>query len=511
MRREASQESSRKSATQIASAKGNAMTNPRAALVDRARRSVPRPTGTGDEPFLGTLASSMVSSDMPHRYRRQHPQLPSVVSVEAWDGAELRQSAPERVARSPEASLLKAVVFACLGVLASTAAQAQSDDVVTPVELFDPDVGDGVRLSPAFVLYPQVTTEVAYDSNIYNLDTPAIDDAIVSIRPRLVVRSDFARHELRFEAGADIRRYIDTSSEDSEQYRINAGTLLELGSNIDVEGSAGYSRGVERRGTAGDALFTDRPVVFHEKAASLEISRAGNRLEIGVGGSVLTRDYEDATLNGLPLDLDFRDVLLSRVQARVDYRFSAKTEAFSEVGLRALDYDVLSAPNRDSDGFYGLIGVTHELSELLEVEAAVGYLQQDFDEPAFETAKEINYRLEARWTPKPDWRFTARAARDVDPSRVRDSAAVIASSFRLTAEHAVGDKLLLAADAQYLEEDYRGQLRQDQRITLAASATYRLADRIGVIAAASYRDQDGGDFGRTYDGFAVSIGVRASW
>ena len=75
----------------------------------------------------------------------------------------------------------------------------------------------------------------------------------------------------------------------------------------------------------------------------------------------------------------------------------------------------------------------------------------------------------------------------------------------------MGDKLLLAADAQYLEEDYRGQLRQDQRITLAASATYRLADRIGVIAAASYREQDGGDFGRTYDGFAVSIGVRASW
>lgn len=487
------------------------MTKPRAAPVARTGRLVLPPNGTGDEPFLGTRALSMMSSDITHWDRKQHPWSPASVG-----GTRSALPMKPKARSSQGRKLFKsgrfgAAALACLGNLAPNMVHAQSEDVVTPVELFDPDAGDGVRLSPGFVLYPQATTEFAYDSNIYNLDTLVVDDVVISLRPQLTVRSDFSRHELRFEAGADVRRYIDVSSENSEQYRANAQALLELGSNINVEAFAGYSRGIEPRGTAGDALFTDRPVVSHDKVASLEVSRAGNRLEIGIGGSILKRDYEDATLNGVPIDLEFRDVLVSRMQARVDFRISPRTQTFAEAGLRALDYDVLSTPIRDSDGFYGLIGVSHELSQLLEVEAAVGYLQQDFDDPNFETAQEINYRLEARWTPKPDWRFTARAARDVDPSRVRQSAAVISSSFRLTAEHAVGERLLLTADAQYLEEDYRGQLREDTRVTVGASATYRLADRIGVIASASYRDQDGGNFGRSYDGFAVSIGVRAAW
>lgn len=501
----------RNSAAQIASAKGKAITRPRAALPVLDGGVSALRSGSGEEPLRGMSTLSIVSSDLLPWYRKKHPSPSNVKAPAATRTALSPSTGRTRTARRLARYPVWATALAFIGLLFPKLALAQSDEVVTPVELFDPDAGEGVRLSPAFILYPQATAEFTYDTNIYNFDTLVEDDALVSLRPRMVVRSDFSRHELRLEAGADIRRYFDISNENSEQYWANARSLLELGSAINVEAFAGYARGIERRGTAGDALFTDSPVVFHDKAASIEISRAGNRLEIGLGGSFLKRDYEDAAIAGVPIDLEFRDVRVSRVQARADLRLSAKTEVFGEVGLRALEYDIVSDPVRDSDGFYGLVGVSHELSELLEIEAAVGYLQQDFDDPRFETAKEMNYRLEARWTPKPDWRFTARAARDVDPSRVRQSAAVIASSFRLTAEHAVGDRLLLAADAQYLEEDYRGQLREDRRITLGTSATYRLADRIGLTAGVSYRDQDGGDFGRSYDGFAFSIGVRASW
>ena len=34
--------------------------------------------------------------------------------------------------------------------------------------VFDPDSGDGVRIAPGFILYPQATTEFTYDTNIFN-------------------------------------------------------------------------------------------------------------------------------------------------------------------------------------------------------------------------------------------------------------------------------------------------------------------------------------------------------
>ncbi|MBD2841018.1 outer membrane beta-barrel protein [Erythrobacter rubeus] len=406
---------------------------------------------------------------------------------------------------------IRLAALVCISLAASRPAYAQSDEVVTPVELFDPDAGEGVRISPGFILFPQATVDLTYDTNIFNLDELAEEDTLLSFRPTAVIASDFSRHAVRLEAGAEIRRYFDFSTENSEQFRTNLTTLLELGSDIDFELGGGYSRGIEQRGSAGDAFFTDTPVVFHDKRAGFELSRAGNRLELGIAGSILKRDHSDTSINGVPFDLSFRDVDILNGVVRADLRLSDRTEIFAEFGVRELNFDILSDPNRDTDGFYTLVGISYELSSLVELEVGAGYIEQSFEDPLVETAQEVNFRLEASWTPRPEWRFTARAARDVDPGRVLEAPAIIASSFRLTAERAVSDRLLLSADTLYLEEDFRGLPRTDRRFAISGSATYRLAGRIGLIVSAGFRDQDGGEFGRSFDGAFVSAGVRAAW
>ncbi|MBV7266311.1 outer membrane beta-barrel protein [Erythrobacter ani] len=406
---------------------------------------------------------------------------------------------------------IRLAALVCISLFASRPAYAQSDEVITPVELFDPDAGEGVRISPGFILFPRTTVDVTYDTNIFNLDELEEEDTLFSIRPTAVIASDFSRHSVRLETGAEIRRYVDVSSENSEQYRADLISLLELGNDINFELAGGYSRGIEQRGSAGDAFFTDTPVVFRDKRASFELSRAGNRLELGIAGSIINRDHSDTSIDGVPFDLSFRDVEILNGVVRADLRLSDRTEVFVEAGLRALNFDILSNPDRDTDGFFTLVGVSYELSSLVELEVGVGYIEQQFENPLVETAQEFNFRLEANWTPKPDWRLIARAARDVDPGRILEAPAIIASSFRLTAEHAVSDRLLVSADTLYLEEEFRGLPRTDRRFAISGSATYRLADRIGLIFSAGVRDQDGGEFGRSFDGAFGSIGVRAAW
>ncbi|WFL75961.1 outer membrane beta-barrel protein [Altererythrobacter arenosus] len=406
---------------------------------------------------------------------------------------------------------LRLAAFCCVCMVAPRVAHAEAPDVITPIEMFDPDAGDGIRVSPGFILYPRATADVTYDTNIYNFENAEVEDAVMSFRPSFALRSDFARHAVSLEGGAEIRRYFDISDENSEQYRLNALALLELGYGIDVEATAGIARAIERRGTAGDLFLTDEPVAFDVKRAGLEIKRTGNRLELAVAARILDREYSDTLVGGVPVDLSRRDVTVRRASGRADFGLNARTRLFAEISGNEIDYDIATIPPRDSSGYAGLVGVKHELTALIDIEAGVGFIHQDFDNPAVSSAKGFNYRLAASWTPKPEWRITASASKVVDPSRRLDSPAIITNEFRLGAERALGDRLLVSAEVGYVEEDFRASPRKDKRFVAGASAIYRLADKIGLTFGAGYRDQDGGAFGRSYDGFSASVGVRVAW
>lgn len=413
--------------------------------------------------------------------------------------------------RKKRRSAVRLAAFIALSLCAPRMALAQAPDVITPIELFDPDSGDGVRVSPGFILYPQVTADLTYDSNVYNVDTAEIEDVFASLRPAFALKSDFARHAMSLEARGELRRYFDTSAENSEAYDLLTTTLLELGYGIDVETYLGYARGIERRGTLGDAFLSDEPVAFHEKRAGIEISRTGNTLELSASAGVLKRDYSDTRVGGVPIDLSLRDVKVTTGSLRADLGLSARTKAFIEVGGNLIDYETPTVPPRDSSGLSVLTGVRHELTSLIEVEVGAGYIRQDFDDNTVPTASEFNYRFTASWTPQPEWRLTAGAARTVDASRSQEAPAIISSSFTLGAERVFGDRLLVGVEAGFVEENYRGSPRKDERFVASTSATYRLAEKIGLTASAGYRDQNGGAFGRSYEGFSAAVGVRAAW
>jgi len=407
--------------------------------------------------------------------------------------------------------ILRLASFVCMCAIAPRLALAEAPDVVTPVELFDADSGEGVRISPSFVLYPRAAVDLAYDTNIYNVEEQKSEDGVVSLRPALTLRSDFSRHEINLEAEANIRRHFDISDENSEQYRLGAQSLLELGSGIDVRAFTGYRRGIEQRGTAGDVFLTDRPVAFHEKRAGLEIARSGRRLGLAVAANVLKRDYSDTTSGGITIDLSIRDVIVRTARLRADLGVNAKTRIFAELSGNEIDYQLPTNPSRDSSGYAALVGIKHEVTSLVDVEAGIGYIRQNFDNPSISSTGELNYRLAASWTPVPQWRLTASASRTIDPSRSSESPAIVATEFKLAAQRAIGDRLLIGAEAGHLDEEFKATPRDDKRFFVSASANYRLADNINMILTGSYRDQDGGEFGRTYKGAAGSIGLRASW
>lgn len=395
-----------------------------------------------------------------------------------------------------------------IAISGSRVAFAQQANVKTPTEMFEPETGDGVRVGHSFVLKAEARGEVIHDTNIYDVDHGKSPDTVFSLSPTLRLVSDFPRHRIEFRGTGEVRRYVKYTGENSETGELAMKGLAELGGWINVEPAVSIARGIEQRGSVGDQFSTDSPVQYVRKDASLAISRVQHRLEFAVNGYIDKVTYDDTTVGGVPIDLSDRDFSKKGGSVRFDLRLGGRIAVFTELDGNSLTYANAVARQRNSSGYAVLAGAHFQITNLVDVEAAAGYLRQSFDHGPFKPVKAFNYRLAATWTPRPTWLLKAGVERSIDASPRDDTPAIFRTTYKMSAQHAVSSRLLVGGTISYQREAYQSINRTDRRLEANATAQYRLTPRVGVIASAGYRDQNGGTLGRNYHGAIASLALR---
>lgn len=411
-----------------------------------------------------------------------------------------------QVRASPKYQRLMAILAFML--ISRPALAQETDRVITPVEIFEPERGDGIRIAPSLSLFPALDADVTFDDNIYNTSQQTTDDIVASVRPRLTLRTDLPRHEFRLTGGADLRRYAKTEDENSEQFDIQSKAVIELAGRTNVVADAGFRRGIEQRGTAGDQFLTDRPVAYNRKYAGLLVRRQGGFVELLAEGRIAETDYRDTLANGLPVDLSARDVTVKRARIRASAPSSHYSRVFIEGSINSVSYEKSLSVKRNSDGYAVLGGMLLRLTDLVDLEVGAGYIHQSFDNPAIKNISAANFHLQVKWTPRADWQIVAAGSRQVEPSPRLDVPAIMRSTFSLEARKAISDRALVSAEVGIVDEKYRSSGREDRRFYAAAEAHYRLTDKVGLIGRASWRQQDANALGREYNGVSASLGVR---
>lgn len=407
-----------------------------------------------------------------------------------------------------EPKILRPVMaLACL-LLSRPALAQEVDKVVTPVELFKPERGEGIRIAPSLVAFPALEVDATFDDNIYNTNAVKLDDLAASIRPRLAIRADWSRHQVSLSGGADIRRYADIQDENSEQFDVQGKGTLELAARTEVIVDAGFRRGIEQRGTAGDQFLTDKPVTFNRMFGGLLVRRRGGFLELLAEARIAETKYHDTRVGGLRVDLSDRDATVMRGRIRASAPSSHYSRVFLEASINKVNYDRAALVQRDSDGYALIVGMLLRLTDLVDLEVGAGYIHQNFDNPAIKNVGALNFHLQVEWTPRPDWEIVAAGGRAVEPSPRLDVPAIVRSNFSLEARKAISNRALVSAEVGIVDEEYRGSGRKDQRFYASAGVHYRLTDKLGLVAKASWRKQDGNALGRDYGGVTATLGAR---
>ncbi|WP_245828935.1 outer membrane beta-barrel protein [Novosphingobium mathurense] len=412
--------------------------------------------------------------------------------------------------RSRPSLAARGAIFLALFAMPRVASAQAVDVVETPTDIFEPERGAGIPISGSLFLYNTSALQGIYDSNIYNVEQNRTNDTSALLQSEFHLTTNLARHEVGVRAGVTTRKYSDTSAENSTTYHVDGHAHLDLGDRIDVYARGGYLRGIEIRGTAGDQFLTDRPVRFDDKYIEGSIERTGGILEAGLAGSFTRRKYLNASINDTSIDLSFRDAEIKKATLKASYRLSPVMRLYSEFSVNDVTYDQNLGVSRDSKGYSALAGIHYEVSKLVDVIAAVGYIHQKFDAPGTKAATGLNYRVEATWTPTPKWKLTASGERFVDSSPLSDIPAIVRSDFRLKVQRALGDRMLVEAGAVYTGEDYRGLSGTDRRYTGYGNVQYRITRNISAVVEGGYRKQSGGASGRSYSGASVSAGIRVA-
>lgn len=401
---------------------------------------------------------------------------------------------------------------ACLGVLLCSAPahslHAQDVDIGSPQSLVEQAEPIGIGAGPVRI-FPRLTGDVRYDSNIYNRSIPQIEDVAFVLRPSVSIQPELSRHELRLDLAGEARRYLDTPAENSEQFLAVLWGRAYLAERTRAEARVHVARRIERRGSVGDEFLTDRPVSYLETEAAVGLGRSGGRLELSGELAVSETTYSDARLEGAPVDQSFRDTTRLRGVIRTGYRLGARITPFVQVFANDLRYELEASRPRGSSGFAVLSGLRLDLGDLAEAEAAVGYLQQNFEDPLDEDFSGIDFRLAARWTPVPRFRLAMEGGRSIERSPLPDAPAVVETSVRASATYALGSRMLAGLELGAERAAYSGIARSERRHAAEASLQYQINQSFAAFAAAGYRHQDGrGTGARSYSGTTFRLGLR---
>ncbi|MEM7189681.1 MAG: outer membrane beta-barrel protein [Pseudomonadota bacterium] len=323
----------------------------------------------------------------------------------------------------------------------------------------DPDSRSGYRLG-GFVIQPELSLGVGYNTNILLSDTGETASGFVIIAPSVRIDSDWNRHALRLEAGGEAGVFTHDMDDAYLDGKLALTGQIDVLRSFWITLDAGIEHGHEARGGDDVPGLAAEPVRFLKASGGLSAELRVSPMRVRPYVAVRRFDYSDVDLiGGGQSNQDDRDRTEMEAGAELGFRISRAYEVFIRSSLLATDYVAAvddNGANRDSLSFSGSAGLRVRLSRLLEGVASAGVVYRQFDDVAFSDGAEVEADLELTWRPTPRLEFSAALSRGFRESTVATAGDVIDSEVSIEAAYELTRRLKLRASGGYAHADFRG-------------------------------------------------------
>jgi len=387
---------------------------------------------------------------------------------------------------------------------AETAQAATAEDA--------PDDGRS-RLGP-FVLDADLAVSQGYTDNVYATRNDKVGDGLVVVTPEVSLSSEGLPLDLELFGSAEIGRYWKETSEDYEDFDFGLETTYRITPQSSVFGGASFGRDHEERQSPDD-VNGDEPTLYYDSQAFLGTANRFDDVTLRAGATFERIDFSDVGAAGGEINNDDRDRNLYTAGARLGYMADPAYEVFGQALFDLRDYDEKRDDNgfqRDSEGFSVAGGLRYRPSRSLDLEGAIGLLEQHYDDPRFDTTRAFDFAFRTTWRPKPGTRLRAFADRSLQETTLSGASGYLSTGFGVSVIQDIRPDLRFETSLAYYESEYKGLKRDDSTFDLGLGGRYYLTPNFFIGTNYSFLLRDSTEASEDYDEHLVffSLGAELS-
>lgn len=350
---------------------------------------------------------------------------------------------------------------------------------------------NGARVG-SFTVFPSLTVGLEYTDNAFLEDTNTEDDTIARVRPGILARSNFKRHEVVASLTGNAAFHENNGDDNTFDYNARLGGTIEATRALRILPEVSYRAGSEPRGDNNVNNLAAEPSTFDVMAGKVKAIYKAGRVSFEAGAGAAYSDYDDIAITGGGVaSQDDRDRLRIDTEAKVAYEFRSKTDVFVKGTYSMIDFDNVDPivlQKRDSDIFSASVGISHRPTAKTEATIGAGYIVENFDNNAFGSVDGFMVNGVLAWDVTPLTTITGRVERRIDQSTDANASSELVWDGLLGVSHQLRRNVVLGGDVGYSNRLFEGRAsnREDDRYLARAKADYYINRNFSVGAQYSF-------------------------
>jgi hypothetical protein len=343
-----------------------------------------------------------------------------------------------------------------------------------PDEPFDPL---GVRVGD-WLLKPAIEIQRGVDSNPARVPV-GTRSPFTYVAPELVMRSQWARHELTANLRGSYIWYDQFSSQNRPTADMRINGRLDITRDTKINGEGRFILGTDNPGSPNLQAGLAKLPIYTTLGATLGLTQSFNRLEVSVKGLIDRTRYHDSQLtDGTTASNAARDYTQYGVQLRTSYEFTPGIKPFVGVDTDKRVHDVGCDCNnpvqRDSQAITPRVGATFDITRILTGEVSIGYLMRRYQDPTLADLRGVVADASLTWIATGLTTVVFTATSYADESILPGVSGALRRDLALRVDHAFRRWLIGSLRFGYGFDTYVGLGRDDKRASVSGGITYKL-------------------------------------
>ncbi|TBW40750.1 hypothetical protein EYW49_03220 [Siculibacillus lacustris] len=331
------------------------------------------------------------------------------------------------------------------------------------------------------------------------------------VSPELLGRSDWSRHDLRFELRGS--RLVDADDHDYDRpsFRAALRGRIDLGEEMRVDVGAGWSRERQTAAKSDDPTSTAVGADLATRTATLGLTRDIGLVALTLRGDVERADYSGGlTTGGTPLGSEAQNNTRWTGALRATLGPTGGLRPFVEVRSTRRTYDeaVVSGSPRDATGRAGVVGVVADLGPMLRGELATGWGSERPDHGSL--PQMAGWLLDGSliWSPDRLTSVKLEAKTAFEPTTLAAATGSLARTVAVTVERSLRRDLVASLGASLTTRGFVGLNREERDVILSSGLTWKVDRNLQTFVKGSFERFSGSLADVGYDTAVVMVGVR---